>query len=53
MEYDPKVGIIGMDICVTLRRAGIKKDVKVGKNQAITSAEAQEFVKKHFDVKLA
>jgi large subunit ribosomal protein L5 len=52
MEYDPKVGIIGMDVCVTLKRAGIKKGVKVGKNQAITSEEAQDFLKKNFKVEL-
>jgi len=50
MEYDPKVGIIGMDICITLKRAGIKKGAKVGKNQAISSDEARAFVKKNFEV---
>ncbi|MBN2094916.1 MAG: 50S ribosomal protein L5 [Candidatus Aenigmarchaeota archaeon] len=51
MEYDPKIGIMGMDICVTLRRAGIKKGKKVGKSHQISSDEARDFVSKNFGVK--
>lgn len=51
MEYDPKIGIIGMDVCITLKRPGIKKGLKVGKSHQIKSEEAQKFIEKNFEVK--
>ncbi len=57
MEYDPKIGIIGFDVCVTLERPGYrvkKKKInrKVGKNHVITKEEAQNFAKEAFGLKL-
>jgi large subunit ribosomal protein L5 len=52
IEYDPKIGILGMDICVTLKRPGIKKGLKIGKNHQITSDEARKFISKTFEVGL-
>ncbi|MGC9310668.1 MAG: 50S ribosomal protein L5 [Candidatus Aenigmatarchaeota archaeon] len=52
MEYDPKIGLMGMDICVTLKRPGIKKGIKIGKRHQITSDEAREFISKTFEVGL-
>ena len=58
MKYDPEIGIMGMDVCVTLERPGfrikrrkvLKK--KVGKKHRITKEEAQEWVKKEFGTQI-
>ncbi|MCK4520966.1 MAG: 50S ribosomal protein L5 [Nanoarchaeota archaeon] len=58
VDYDPKIGIIGLEVCVTLERPGfrIKKrkiaKKKVHKNHAITKQESIDFMKKEFDVKV-
>lgn len=56
-EYDPKIGILGMDVCVTLKRPGyrVKKrriSSRVGKNHLITKNDAMDFVKDSFNVKI-
>ncbi|UCD07934.1 MAG: 50S ribosomal protein L5 [Candidatus Aenigmatarchaeota archaeon] len=54
IKYDPDVGILGMDVCVTLERPGFRvkrkntKSSKVGKKHKITPADAMEWVKKEF-----
>jgi len=59
IKYDPEIGIMGMDVCVTLTRRGyrISKRVirpkKVGKAHRITPEEAKEWVQKEFSVKIA
>lgn len=55
MEYDPKIGILGMDVCVTLERPGFRVKRKrlsgrIGKNHVITREEAMNFVKEKFGV---
>ncbi|MBI4170923.1 MAG: 50S ribosomal protein L5 [Candidatus Aenigmarchaeota archaeon] len=55
MDYDPKIGILGMDVCVTLERPGyrIKRKRlagKVGKSHLITQQEAVDFVREKFGV---
>lgn len=55
MEYDPKIGIIGMDVCITLQRKGysIKRKMiakKVGKMHLITKKDAIDFMKIRFSV---
>ena len=50
MKYDPNIGIIGFDVCVTLSRPGfnIKRKrlpSKVGKKHTITTEEGIEFAK--------
>lgn len=57
MEYDPKIGILGFDVCVTLQRPGYrvkKKKInnKIGKKHLITKEEAQKFVSEKFGVKV-
>jgi len=57
MEYDPKIGIIGMDVCITLQRKGysIKRKMisrKIGKAHLITKDDAMDFVKSKFNVKI-
>ncbi len=55
MEYDPKIGIIGFDVCVSLERPGysVKKrriPSKVGKRHLIKKEEAMAFAKEKFGV---
>lgn len=57
IEYDPKIAMIGFDVCVTLERPGyrVKKKYissKVGKKHIISKEDALEFVKKNFNVKI-
>jgi large subunit ribosomal protein L5 len=58
VEYDPQVGIIGFDVCVTLERPGYcikrKKPLKkIGRSHLITKEEAIKFVKENFGVKIS
>lgn len=58
IKYDPDVGIMGLDVAVTLTRRGYRvkkrklKPSKVGKAHKITADEAREFVKARFGVQL-
>tara|TARA_Y100000310_G_C20410025_1_gene681491 strand:- start:238 stop:747 length:510 start_codon:yes stop_codon:yes gene_type:complete len=57
-EYDPKIGIRGLEVAVTLERPGYRiKRRKLSKKRIptrhrITKEEAQEFVKTEFNVVL-
>jgi large subunit ribosomal protein L5 len=59
LEYDPQIGIIGFQICITLERPGfsIKRqsvnDKKVGKKHLIKQDDAIAFMSKTFGVGLA
>ena len=55
MEYDPKLGILGFDVCVTLQRSGYRVKRKklasrIGKRHRITKEDAVNFVKDRFGV---
>jgi large subunit ribosomal protein L5 len=55
MEYEPKIGIMGLDVCVTLERPGyrVKRKrlgSKIGKNHLITKEDAIDFVREKFGV---
>ncbi len=56
VRYDPDIGILGMDVCVTLARPGFRikrrrmKPKKVGKGHRISKEEAIEWAKKEFSV---
>jgi len=58
MIYDPSIGILGMDVCVNLARAGWRvkqrrvKASKIGKNHLVTKEEAIEFMKEKFKVEI-
>lgn len=58
LEYDPSIGIIGFDVCVTLERPGyrVKKRKlrisRVGRSHRIKPEEAIEFVKNKFGVEV-
>lgn len=57
VKYDPKMGIMGLEVCVTLerpgyrirRRSALKK--KIPKRHMITKEEAMEYMKKEFGIK--
>ena len=57
VQYDPEVGIMGLDVCVTLERPGFRvmrkkiKQSKISKKHKITKVETIEWLKKNFGVK--
>lgn len=58
IKYDPKIGILGLDVSVTLTRPGFnvrlrsKHKARIGKNHRISSDEAKEFLTREFGVKI-
>jgi len=57
VEYDPKIGMIGFDVCVTLERPGYRVKRKrivhaIGKKHALTAEDAMQFMQSKFGVKL-
>ena len=54
IKYDPEIGIMGMDVCVTLERAGYRvkrrmiRPSPVGRTHKITREESMEWLKKEF-----
>jgi large subunit ribosomal protein L5 len=58
MRYDPQIGILGMDVCVTLTRPGKRVALrnisprKLPKKQRITKEEGITFVKNKFKVEV-
>jgi large subunit ribosomal protein L5 len=57
-RYDPNLGITGMDVMVTLERAGYHIDEKkhargrIGKNHKVTPEESMRFIEKKFGVEV-
>jgi len=55
-KYDPSIGLLGMDVCVTLERPGYRvkkrklKKSKIGKKHIVTKEEAIEWLKQKFGV---
>lgn len=55
-KYDPDIGIMGFEVCVTLDRAGYRvkrrrtKKSTVSKKHSITKEEAIEFFKQNYNV---
>ena len=57
IKFDPEIGILGMDVCITLERPGYrvkrkKLKSKIGKNHVIKKEEAMEWVKNKFGVEI-
>lgn len=57
VKYDPKIGIIGLEVCVTLERPGFrikrrKLKKKISKKHSIRKEEAIEFMKKDYNLKV-
>jgi len=57
VRYDPSLGIIGLDICVTLKRKGgdrtkrkAYKSSRIGKRHRITKKEAIDFFRNNFNI---
>ena len=59
VKYDPTVGIIGLDVCVSLSRPGFgirkrsKHKARVGRSHRITADEARSFVSGKFGIEVA
>lgn len=55
-KYSPEIGMMGLEIAVTLEKPGYRvkkrtlKPARVGKHHMITKEEAMEFVKKTYQV---
>ena len=58
IKYDPEIGIMGFEVCVTLSRPGFRvknrkiQKKKIGKKHRINKEEAINFMKESFKVKL-
>lgn len=58
MKYDPELGILGLDVCVTLERPGYRvkrrslRKAKIGKKHQIKKEEAIQFIKEKFGVEV-
>lgn len=58
VKYDPKLGIIGMDVNVTLERLGYRvkrrriRESKVGNRHLITKEEAMDFFQDKFGIEI-
>ena len=58
VKYDPEIGIIGLEVCVTLERNGFRikrrriAKKKVPKKHMITKQDAIDFMKKEFNIEL-
>ncbi|MBU0898837.1 MAG: 50S ribosomal protein L5 [Nanoarchaeota archaeon] len=58
VNYDPDIGILGMDVCITLKRPGFRvKNRRLNKNKIgikhnISKEESINFAKNEFGVKL-
>ena len=58
IEYNPEIGIIGLETAVTLMRPGFRvknrrlKRSKIGKNHLITKEQSMEFIKKTFNINI-
>ena len=56
IKYDPKIGILGLDVSVRLTRPGYnisirsKHKASIGKTHRISPAEAKEYLVKEFGV---
>ncbi len=51
VNYDPKIGIIGLDVAITFKRPGYSAE-KIGKKHKIKPGESMEFIKKSFGVEI-
>ncbi len=58
IKYDPKIGVLGLDVFVNLERPGYRvkrrkyHKSKIGKNHLITKEEAMEFIREKFNVEI-
>lgn len=56
VEYDPKIGVIGLEVCVSLQKPGYRikyrkiRKKKIAKKHYVTKQEAMDFLKNSFNV---
>lgn len=56
VKYDPNVGIVGMDVNISIERSGSRvkkralKRTKIGKRHLVSKDDAIEFIKEEFNV---
>ena len=57
-KYDPEIGMMGLEICITLERNGFRikkrkiKKQRIPKKHAISKKEAMDFIKNKFNIKI-
>lgn len=57
-KYDPKIGMLGFDVCVTLRRRGFRvgkrrhAKSRIGRGHRLTQEDGIEFAKQAFNIKV-
>ncbi len=58
IKYKPELGMMGLEVCVTLERPGFRikrrkiKKKKISKKHVITKEEAMEYMKNEFKIKI-
>lgn len=58
IAYNPDIGIMGLEVCVTLEKPGFRikrrmlEKKKIPKKHAVSKEEALEFMKNEFNIKL-
>lgn len=58
VNYDPEIGIMGLEVCVTLERPGFRikrrryQKRKIGKHHLIKKEDAVDFMQKTFNITL-
>lgn len=58
VKYDPEIGIIGLQACVTLERSGFRikrrriQKTRISKAHRISKEDAVEYMKKEFKIKV-
>ena len=58
MKYDPDIGIMGFDVCITLKRPGFRISKKrmmsgrIGRSHRITPENAQKWIQDNFQTKI-
>ncbi len=56
VKYDPKIGVVGLEVCITLERAGFSikrraaKKKKIPSRHKISKKDSIEFIQKKFDI---
>lgn len=59
LKYDPKIGMMGFDVCLSLRKKGVRVSQrriakrKLPMKQRVSKVEAKEFLEKAYGVKVA
>ena len=59
LKYDPKIGMMGFDVCISLKKKGHRvanrriASRKLPRKQRVSKTEAKEFLEKNFGVKIS